>query len=778
MRLFTKYIFKSIKRSPLQPLLILLTLTVAVATLISSAKIIIQLNREISQEAASAYHYDLAVSLSAESDSRILIAEEVQNAIGEGGVALGEFSLTGTSPNTHADTLIDICATNLLAADEFYQFRFTEYGTITDKTLARSIILSTTAAEALDIGIGDTFSLKVLNKHFDFTVEGIALPDGALASHHGMIDVSAVTKALIDANPAMAHIADGFHPANSVKIQLTDAASAQTYREIILSNPNLSHTNVATTADALTREVFEYKVWILLTVLVICIVILISVTVMATSQNLLQVERRSDTALFLICGAEPHQLRTILYLEALLYAAGAAGMGLALSLPINSFINSIFEWKYGAIAFEATDILMAFCSAPVVAMISTVTNLQQTSRATVAELLDDGYERKHTSAQFRNAAIWGILTVASVTVALLLPVTQRYVPALIAVVLVTFFAYFIIPSFLAWACGILGDLLQKAKRIPPRLYLAVKTLGASHPLMHSVRIVSVLIAMLISVSVCLVRAQQETNLINNLFDCSFVATNMREEDDQMILANDAVEQTYRITVFDNISTQEGDAVLSISAEDSAYAFLNERIRPDRAVGMGEIAISKGIAKKYQTEVGDTFTILRNSQTYSLTVCEILDVSANVVIVDAHSIGESNTVVCIRTKKNAATDDITALAAMLEPRGSLLSQLDTITKPIIRKISSYLALISAVVVAALVAIVMGVANLLIAAHKKRARERELYYTIGMTHGDVRKTTAVEIAAVVIACLIIIPLLAFADTLLLDMAANTFGFDIIF
>ena len=778
MRLFTKYIFKSIKRSPLQPLLILLTLTIAVATLISSAKIIIQLNREISQEVASTYHYDLAVSLSAKSDSRILIAEEVQNAIGDGGVVLGEFSLTGTSPNTNADTLIDICATNILAADDFYQFRFTAYGTITDKTLAHSIIISTTTADAFDIGIGDTFSLKVLNKHFDFTVEGIALPDGALASHHGVIDISAVTKALIDANPAMAHIADGFHPANSVKIQLSDAESAQAYREIILANPNLAHTNVATTADALTREVFEYKVWILLTILVICIVMLISVTVMATSQSLLQVERRNDTALFLICGAEPHQLRTILYWEALLYAAVASGMGLALSLPINSFINTVFEWKYSAIAFEATDVLIALASAPVVAIISTCTNLQQASRATVAELLADSYERKRTTTQFLNAAIWGVLAVASVTVSLLLPVTQRYVLALIAVVFVTFFAYFIIPSFLAWACGILGDLLQKAKRIPTRIYLAIKMLGASHPLMHSVRIVSVLIAMLIAVSVCLVRAQQETYLINNLFDCSFVATNMREEDDQIILANDAVEQTYRITVFDNISTQEGDAVLSISAEDSAYAFLNERIRPDQAVGIGEIAISKGIAKKYQKEVGDTFTILRSSQTYSLKICEILDVSANVVLLDAHSIGESNTVVCIRTKADATTQDITALAAMLESRGSLLSEFDTITKPIIRKISSYLSLISAVVAAALVAIVMGVANLLIASHKKRARERELYYTVGMTHGEVATTTAMEILAVIVACLVIIPLLAFADTLLLDIAANTFGFDIIF
>ena len=162
----------------------------------------------------------------------------------------------------------------------------------------------------------------------------------------------------------------------------------------------------------------------------------------------------------------------------------------------------------------------------------------------------------------------------------------------------------------------------------------------------------------------------------------------------------------------------------------------------------------------------------------MKICEILNVSANVVLLDAHSIGESNTVVCIRTKADATTQDITALAAMLESRGSLLSQFDTITKPIIRKISSYLSLISAVVAAALVAIVMGVANLLIAAHKKRARERELYYTVGMTHGEVATTTAMEIVAVIVACLVIIPLLAFADTLLLDIAANTFGFDILF
>ena len=73
--------------------------------------------------------------------------------------------------------------------------------------------------------------------------------------------------------------------------------------------------------------------------------------------------------------------------------------------------------------------------------------------------------------------------------------------------------------------------------------------------------------------------------------------------------------------------------------------------------------------------------------------------------------------------------------------------------------------------------MGAANVVIAAYKARARDRELYFTVGMTRGEIALTTLAELLAVLIACLVVIPVLALLGTLYMDTAANSFGFDIL-
>ena len=167
MRVFVKYVLRSIKKSILQPLFILITLSVAVATMLCSVKVLLQFDREKQYEAETAFNYDLSVSVAPESDVRILITEEVERVLGDVGVALGEFHLKAAAPElVDLDALFELCATDLYEADRFYNFRFTEYGEIRESELAESMILSSLAAEELGLGIGDTVTLRLLNSTF------------------------------------------------------------------------------------------------------------------------------------------------------------------------------------------------------------------------------------------------------------------------------------------------------------------------------------------------------------------------------------------------------------------------------------------------------------------------------------------------------------------------------------------------------------------------------------------------------------------------------------
>lgn len=777
MRVFTKYILRSIKKSPIQPLLILLTLTVAVATIISSAKIMIQLDREKRHTDAINYNYDLSVTSSAQSDIGILIPDEIERVIGDGGEVIGEFHFRGYAPDLEIDGLFEMCAVDLAAADEFYGFRFKEYGEIRESTLKSSIILSSLAKEELGLDIGDEITVEILDETFIFTVAAIALPDGPMRYNHGIVDISAISDALKRANPSIAHMAEDFQPANRVRIRLNDPSTDTYYRDLLLSDPALSHVDVSMSKDTKERDSFASGIWLLFTMLVIFVVILISVIIIATSEGLLAAERRTSTALFMLCGAEPKQLSLIAYLEALIYAFLASGLGLALSIPMSSFVNTIFKWDYSELTFEPTDIIIAVLSAPTVALISTFINNKRTRASTVSELLSEGRERKRAKNGIFTAIAWGVLTLAAVTVAFCLDPRQRYVPAIVALVGFVLFSYFALPRIVAEICKLLGDLMTRLNKIPPKLYLSVRAISTSHPLMHSVRILTVLLSLLLSISLCLITGRKEINTIDRLFDCDHVGKNIAEEDDGAIAKKDIIETVYRMNMFGDTACEGGDALLGVSVEPSGYPYLNENMRPSKIIEVGEIAISHGLAAKYNKRVGDDFIIAYNSDRYSLRIAEILNVSSNLVFFDASSINASNSFVCMRMTPDVTAEQIGKLTSELEAQGYVLSTLDTITEPAIRKVSSFVSIMGAVVIAAFVSVIIGVVNLMLSVFRERRHERELYFTVGMTRGEIAASVTAEVLTMGAICLVLIPVFALMSSLIINMAANSFGFDVI-
>ena len=129
-----------------------------------------------------------------------------------------------------------------------------------------------------------------------------------------------------------------------------------------------------------------------------------------------------------------------------------------------------------------------------------------------------------------------------------------------------------------------------------------------------------------------------------------------------------------------------------------------------------------------------------------------------------------------------TPDVTAeqigkLTSELEAQGYVLSTLDTITEPAIRKVSSFVSIMGAVVIAAFVSVIIGVVNLMVSVFRERRRERELYFTVGMTRGEIAASVTTEVLMMGAICLVLIPVFALMSSLIINMAANSFGFDVI-
>ena len=149
MKLLFKHILRTIKRAPLQPVIILLTLIMSVATFLTAVKLTVNVYEEASYRKGK-YNdtpVDITVNLSGSDEARMLFAEDVEAVVGEDGSVLGEFMLSAIIEYEDGGNLISIAATDLLRADDFYKFKFTEYGEFTTKNLNQSIIFSSKTAK-------------------------------------------------------------------------------------------------------------------------------------------------------------------------------------------------------------------------------------------------------------------------------------------------------------------------------------------------------------------------------------------------------------------------------------------------------------------------------------------------------------------------------------------------------------------------------------------------------------------------------------------------------
>ena len=99
MRLLWKHLLRSSRRAPLQPLLICLTVLLSVTLTVTTASLslwisdYIRQNNEQEQELG-----DILITAKGNSNSRFLFPEDAEALLGEDGRVVGEFKLTGFTP--------------------------------------------------------------------------------------------------------------------------------------------------------------------------------------------------------------------------------------------------------------------------------------------------------------------------------------------------------------------------------------------------------------------------------------------------------------------------------------------------------------------------------------------------------------------------------------------------------------------------------------------------------------------------------------------------------
>ena len=779
MKLLFKHILRTIKKAPLQPVIILLTLIMSVATFLIAVKLTVNVYEESSYRKGK-YNdtpVDITVNLSGSDEARMLFAEDVEAVVGEDGSVLGEFMLSAIIEYEEGGGIISIAATDLLRADDFYKFKFTEYGEFTTENLNQSIIFSSKTAKSLGLKVGDVITLKLLGEELDMTVGAIALPNGPLFGSEAVINIGSVTSAIAEANPALASLADSITPYTDVRVSVNDDAKIGEVYERLESAESLRGKTVIDEAQNIGSVDFFAILSLIVIAIASGVIISISAVVISTSLELLSKKRLKDSALFMLSGADPDQLSGILYLECAIYSILGAGLGLLLSVPIANGLNTFFIWSISDISFKLYDIPLAFVASPLIVLLTARMQTQKTKRLTVSERISDSFENTVGITKNRSTLVFLIISIILIALTLLLPVKDRYFTGLTSAFFIGFFAYAIIPTVVTLISSGLIRLIEKAKKIPARTILALKNVNTSYPLKHTARLIGVLVALVIVVLNCLDTFLVQKEVLETVLDSDYVSVGADERSDEIIKGLDGVDGVFRVAMDNDLVGCDGTEIIGISISDDAEGKINPKISPKRLPKGDEIVITTGYSVLSGAKVGDKVRIAYKTTEYEFTVIEIVAASTNIAFFDATYIGQTHNMLCIKSSAQKGSEEYLKIVNTLESRGSELVENEAVVYPLVSTITSYGQMVSYVTRIAIISTALGIMNVLFSAFLARKQERSVYYTVGMTKKDIILTGALEIAIVLFIALLTVPFTAFLISYMVDLSTNSFGVDLL-
>ena len=342
--MFGKHIFRSIKREPVQPIMIVMIVSLCVAVMILSIALPINIHKNASMsKQLDAWTSDLCITLRSNSKVRLIFKDEIDDALGDKARSVGEFPLTGFSrldgENAEREQVF-MGAFDLVEADRFFEPRYIEYGRITNNNLHKVAIIRESFAEEHKLKIGDTVDITVMGESFSFVIEAIAKDTGIFKQEHMLVDISSVRNVLDETSPLIASLPNDFDPFVKVHVKVNEGVDIKELKAELETLEIFVDKKVDVVADTSQKD-YMTKILTLTIVIPASLFIVVALMMMISTFELLEKKRESDIALFRRVGAAPWHFKSIMYLESLIYSL----MGAIFSLTVMILLKKLTPLK-------------------------------------------------------------------------------------------------------------------------------------------------------------------------------------------------------------------------------------------------------------------------------------------------------------------------------------------------------------------------------------------------------------------------------------------------
>jgi len=779
MRLFLKHILRDIKRFPIQPLLIILTLVLSVSCAVSAfcAKKLFE-DHVRSLAAANEELGDIIISAGS-ADTRILFESDVKEALGENADVLGDFKLTGLSDNGNEKFTISMSATDLVAADRYFEFLYIEYGKFTAEALDSSAIISKSFAKKNGFKLGDSVTVNILGKEQTYVIEAIAENTGLLAERDMVVSTDSLIGSLAEAVPSIGAIGGIMTPYTRLMIKSANGTSIDELLNKLGKVPAFSGYRIEPTHNTAQRE-FLFLIQMGSVWLIAAIVILLAAILTGTSLKLLESKRRLQYAAFAAAGASGSQIRFLRYTESFIYSVIGGIGGILLSVPMTEKIGSLFEWNTEPLAVGIGGILFGAIFSPALILSCTAAHIHKQKALPLAEQLLTEENEKVTGEHIsRTEAIILPLLIAVCTVTItLLPVANRYIPAFILLPLVIRFVYVFVPVIIRFLANTAGNILIKLKKSRGDAILLSRSFANRFALRHVSRLVTILIALLFSVNLCRASLGNVMSTLEDLVVADIAVVGVGESYTDEIRNDKAVDSVTQIGVFKGTELPYGYTMTSISLSGDIDGCINDELMPSKLPKGNEAVISTGIAEFCGLSKGDPLTVKIKGTEYTLTVSEIISSGISVLFIDADGLGIGHDAVCFNFSEAAKNDAElkNEFLSKLEANGATTVEPKYLFGTTASTAKGFISLLEYATAASVVLALVGCLNSLAAFYASRRREFEILRLSGMSRARLSFNIALEfITVALITIIFVIPICA-ALGILIDTVMGSFGFSI--
>ncbi len=725
MKLFLKHLLRSIKRWPLQPIVLVLTVALSVAFCASSVSLRAAIFAE--NDAAMTVQYgsaDLSVSANGGSSSRFMPVERANALLGDQGKAVGCFDLVLSCAQ---GAQIFAVASDLYEISALFDLSFVAYGSVSEDALSDAIFLTSALAESLDVSLGETVLLKIFGIEKEYTVVGIS-EKPLVGGREVLVDIRGVTEVLSLHSPLVSALGESFKPSTTLYIDLSEGVSAE--QGIALLSADRDFADKTFTDLSPIRN--SGLTTVTLNFLIICsifMVTLVCAAVIFSCFYILSLKRSAENQTFISAGASAPLMHALQYAEAILYWIVGAPLGLLLSLPLSALFDRLIGFRYAYSAFDPSGAVLALLSA-LVAVLLTVAVFIKTRNS----------HRESIRSQKMPVALL-ILLVPAAIVSFLPIALPRLLSGVFAVCILIVIIFVFAPiAFRSLAAFLSGLRERKGKKsTAPSVFYALKNAKCVKSLHNTARLIAFLVAALICTGTLVVSAAGCAKLHERMIGGDFAVTNPT---DRMYatLSEDTSADFSRL--YQEAVNLDSGLTVFVLAADSEKAF-GSAMGITKLPGDDEVILSSTYAKMICAEVGDAVSMKVNGEMRRLSVSAITSVGLPFAVVNGAHCGIEYNILLADAKMGAESVLFEKLSIVAAEEMSAVISVESLLSARVELLDTFL-ICGYIIAAALLAFALiGLLDNLYESYRHRRPDFVLYSCAGAARASIRKMKLSEI-----------------------------------